>query len=73
MKLGHEPEPLTLNTFATETPNNLLRYIIMYELTKGVINKLSISIYIYIYIRAVLTARDARWIAIFMPCYNYQA
>ena len=50
MKLGHEPEPLTLNTFATETPNNLLRYIIMYELTKGVINKLSISIYIYIYI-----------------------
>ena len=26
-----------------------------------------------IVIRAVLTARDARWIAIFMPCYDYRA
>ena len=25
------------------------------------------------YCRAVLTARDARWIAIFMPCYDYRA
>ena len=31
------------------------------------------SIFSAIYSRAVLTARDARWIAIFMPCYDYRA